>query len=783
MKKIMGLIGLLLHSWVWSQNFTLQVQVTENNAAVSGASVKIIETGQSRITDKKGTAVFNVPEGTYHIVAEKNGKYAETRVKVNKNLRIKIKLRKKTEQLGEVIITATRAGEEMPFTHQIITKKDIAEKYVTQDIPYVLSNLPSVVTTSDAGHGVGYTGIRIRGISPQQINVTLNGIPLNDPESHSVYWVDIPDFVSSTENIQVQRGVGTSTYGTGAFGANINLLPEKPADSAYFGLSTAAGSFNTYKITAKANTGRVGKYFAFNMRASKLHSDGYIDRAFADMQSYFFSGLFRKGKHRIQLLHFGGHERTYQAWYGVDKETFEKNPRFNYAGAIYDDAWNIIDFYDNEVDDYTQKHYQLHYHFNSRESWAFGVSAFYVKGYGFYEQYKQNQSFDKYGFHPLVIGTHVIDHTDLIRRKWLDNDFYGMVANARLTTDHTTWLFGLGANRYAGWHYGEVIWARFADDSEIRHQYYRNLGDKRSINGFIKNTYSLADNLKLYTDIQLRSIDYQIDYDPQVTYDPDEKINLTDRLFFVNPKAGLTYEINPDQTAYISIAQTHREPNRTDYIENVHKPKPETLNDLEAGYRLQKKNLQWHTNVYYMHYKDQLVYSGRIDEVGNPIRENVGKSYRAGWENQVNYRYGKWEWAGHLTLSRNKNIDYQAWDGTQMKNFGHTDISYSPSVVAGFQLKYQVAEPLAVLFRTKYVGKQYMDNRNIPESILPAYAVSGLDILFSPQINPAKKFDIHLKINNLFNKKYASNGYMWGDTAYYFPQAGRHFYLGMNIIL
>ncbi len=754
--------------------------MNENQQPAQGAEVRIIETGQSRITGKNGQAIFRLDKGQYTVKAEQNGMSARQTVRLHRNVQIKLVL-KKIETLREIIITATRAAEDMPVTRSSLNKKQIDKQYVTQDVPYLLEHLPSVVVTSDPGHGVGYTGIRIRGISPQQINVTLNGIPLNDPESHSVYWVDIPDFISSTENIQVQRGVGTSTYGSGAFGANINLRTEKPADSSSFSLASAFGSFNTQKITLKANTGLINNAFSFNARASKLHSDGYIDRAFADMESYFFSGLFKKNKHAVEFIHFGGHERTYQAWYGVDKETFEKNPTFNYAGAVYDDHWNIIRFYDNEVDDYTQKHYQLHYNFTPSGRVGISAALHYIKGYGYYEQYKQNQDFSRYGLPPLTIGSQTIDQTDLIRRKWLDNDFFGATANARWEGEKTFWIFGAGVNRYLGAHFGRVIWARFAGDTEIRHEYYRNLGDKRSFNAFVKNVYTLNDKTKLFTDIQIRSIYYNIHYNPEKTFDPDERIDLTDRLFFVNPKIGITYKAGRNKTLYLALAQTHREPNRTDYVENASLPQPETLNNIETGWRWTHNKLKWNTNLFFMFYKNQLVYTGRIDEVGNPIRENVGKSYRAGWENEWAYRHNNWNISAHLTLSRNKNIDYQAWDGSQVKNFGNTTISFSPSVTGGMKIDYRFTETFSASFSSKYVGKQYMDNRNIPESELPAYTISGLDLYYTPKIPFADRMQWHLKINNLFNKKYASNGYMWGDTPYYFPQAGRHFYLGLTL--
>ncbi len=788
MRKIVSFLLLWASFNLWSQHVTVQVQVLDEILPAEKIPVTVSDEGKiiaRKTTGKNGIAVFELRKGIYTFTAEnpQSNKIISRKVRVSDKLTIKLHLQK-TEQLPEVVIYTTQADPKTPVTVSEISKKELEKKYVTEDIPYLLEDLPSVVTTSDPGHSVGYTAIRIRGISPQQINVTLNGIPLNDAESHTVYWVDIPDFVSSTEKIQVQRGVGTSTLGTGAFGANIHLQTEKPPRNAFASMDLAFGSFNTQRLTLKAGTGKINDRFSMAVRSSKIHSDGYIDRATADMKSYFLSALYDNGKHELQFIHFGGHERTYQAWYGVDKQTFEENPTFNYAGAIYNDQWEIVNFYENEVDDYTQNHYQLHYTLKKFDRFQFYTNTFYVRGFGYYEQYKQDQDFQKYGITPVILNGTTIDRTDLIRQKWLDNDYFGTNIYAITEKEKIKWTFGLGLDKYLGAHFGRVIWARFAGDSEINHKYYRNLGDKRSLNAFVKNQFQLNPKLYLYTDLQIRSIYYNIHFDPDQTFDPDEKIALNDKLFFVNPKIGLFYQLDQNKSLYFSLAQTHREPNRTDYVENSVKPKPETLNDLESGVKIIHENWSWKSNIYYMHYKDQLVYSGRIDDVGNPVRENVGKSYRTGWENEFLYTNKNWQAKLFFTLSRNRNVQYQAWDGNTLKNFGNTRISFSPDIIGGIYVSYQPAKGLNLKLRYKYVGKQFMDNRNIPESELPAYGIAGSDLNYRIKTGSfIKKAMLTFKINNLFNKKYASNGYMWGDTPYYFPQAGRHYYLGLNIRL
>ena len=775
------ILGMIQTVGLYAQQYVLSGQVTYHQEPVKGALVNISTVEKPVYTDDQGKFSFRLKKGKYTLQITYKNKSLEKVILLEKNLFIPVDLAEIPEQLEEVVVSAVRVGDKTPLTKSVLNKSEIEKNYIVQDVPYLLSNLPSVVTWSDAGAGVGYTGLRIRGIGPQQINVTLNGIPLNDAESQSVYWVDIPDFLANTSSIEVQRGVGTSTYGTGAFGANINLQTDYLSEEPYALISSGIGSFNTRRIAFKASTGLLPSGFEFMGRVSKIKSDGYIDRAFSDMDSYYLSGTYKKNNHLLKLITFGGHEKTYQAWYGVDKATFESNPTFNYAGAIYDDNWNIIRFYDNEVDDYTQKHYQLHYSTRWSSSLSTTIALHYTKGYGYYEQYKQHQDFSKYGFTPLTIGSQTIDTTDLIRRKWLDNDFYGIVANAIYSTPGMKWIFGAAANQYIGDHFGEVIWARFADNSEIRHKYYDNTGIKNTYNFFIKNHYKLNEKFTLYTDVQLKNIDYNVNYNPDKTFDPDEMVQVSDQLFFVNPKIGIHYKPNRIHSAYFSIAQAHREPNRTDYVENFTKPKPEKLIDFESGYQYHKNNLFWKTTLYFMHYRDQLVYTGRIDNVGNPIRENVGKSYRAGWENEVNYTYKNFQFSGNFTLSDNRNLNYQAFDSNgQLQNYGNTFISFSPAMIANAMILYEPTKNIHIGWQIKHVGKQYMDNRNISTSILPAYTLNNLLFMVKSHIF-AKEMIFKLQVKNLFNVKYAANGYMWGDDPYYYPQAGRYYLMGLNI--
>ena len=765
-----------------AQNYKLAGTVKDNEGLIlPQVTVKIIEENLQTQTDENGYFEFNLNKGKYTLMISQTGyKTYKSKVNLIKNIYLEIYLLPSSVPLEEVVIYSVNASKDMPVTYTNIKKENIEEQNLGQDIPYLLDFTPSVVTTSDAGAGVGYTGIRIRGISSQQINVTLNGVPLNDPESQSVYWVDVPDFAASTESIQIQRGVGTSTFGTGAFGAAISLTTDRLSKEPYAILQASGGSFNTQKYSVKASTGLLHDHFEFTGRFSKIKSDGYIDRAWSKMHSYYFSGTYKDQKNTLKALVFGGEEKTYQAWYGIDKQTLETNPTFNYAGGIYDANWNIERFYDNEIDHYKQDHSQLHFEHKFAENLKMDLTAHYTYGRGYYEQYKQDRDFADYGFTPINLNGNVIDKTDLIRRKWLNNDFYGLIASTTFHTDNMRVILGMAVNQYDGRHYGRVIWARYASDFEIDHEYYHNTGEKKTASGFAKSIYNITDDLKLFTDVQFRKIKYDING----TLDYNSPFSVKDDLFFINPKIGLMYNIDFNQQAYLSIAQTYREPNRDDYVNNpVEKPKPETLNDIEAGWKY--RNAKWavETNLFGMFYRDQLVLTGQIDNVGNPIRKNVGESYRMGVEAQAAYKINnQWGFSGNLALSKNKNKDYFELENGVPVSYGNTKLTYSPEIVAAANINWSPVKNLKISLFSKYVGEQYMDNKNTPESKLEAYFVENALITY--KIKGNEFFDhmrLQLKINNIFNKKYVSNGYMWGSTPYYFPQAGRNFLAGLSV--
>ena len=550
--------------------------------------------------------------------------------------------------LDEVLVSAIRVTKESPVTFSNLDKEEIAPRNLGQDIPILMNFLPAVVTTSDAGAGVGYTGIRVRGSDATRVNVTINGIPYNDAESQGTFWVNMPDFASSTQSLQLQRGVGTSTNGAGAFGASLNLLTDAFAEEAYGQISSSFGSFNTLRNNVKFSTGLLNNSVELSGRLSRITSDGYIDRASSELDSYFLQGVYKDDNTLIKALLFGGHEITYQSWFGIDAQTLRENRTFNPAGQYTDENGNTR-FYENEVDNYKQDHFQLHWSENLNAHWNTNIALHYTRGRGFFEQFREDDDFETYGITPITVDGELVNTTDLIRRRWLDNDFYGTVFSANYTNENLQFIFGGGYNIYKGDHFGEIIWARFANNTDYRDRYYDDESTKTDFNTYAKAIYKLNPKWSLFGDLQYRGVGYEAN---------GEDTGLVDDTFnFFNPKAGVTFDLNPNNNFYFSYARADREPNRNDY-ENGN-PRPERLNDFELGWRYVNPSVQVNTNVYYMRYKDQLVLTGELNDVGAPLRANVGDSYRFGLEIDANISLGdKWMIRPNIALSSNKNIDF-----------------------------------------------------------------------------------------------------------------------------
>jgi len=670
----------------------------------------------------------------------------------------------KVNELDEVLVSAIRVTSKTPVSFSNLSKEEIKSRNLGQDIPILMNYMPSVVTTSDAGNGVGYTGIRVRGSDATRVNVTINGIPYNDSESHGTFWVNMPDFASSVESLQLQRGVGTSTNGSGAFGASLNLLTDSFARKSSGEISNSAGSFNTRKHTVKFSTGLLNNHFELAGRLSNIASQGYIDRASTDLKSYFLQGTYVGKTTLIKALVFGGTEKTYQSWNGIDAETMNIDRTFNSSG-IYTDESGQTRYYDNETDNYQQDHYQLHWNERISDKWSTNLAFHYTKGKGYYENYKEDADFAEYGL--LPVGTET--STDVVRQKWLDNDFYGTTFSLNYKEDKMDVILGGGWNKYEGSHFGKVIWARFASQSELGDHYYDDYADKTDGNIFAKVNYQLTQKLSLYGDLQYRNVTYKADGVQAEVID--------DNFNFFNPKAGLNFALNDKNTLYFSYARANREPNRTDYEGG--NARPEKMNDFELGWRYASEKIKFNSNIYYMAYKDQLILTGSLDDVGSPIRSNSEKSYRLGLEVDATITITKQLFVRpNFTLSNNENIDL----AVEGENYGTKDIAYSPSVIVGNIFVYKPIESLQLSLMSKFVGEQYMNNIELPAAKLQDYFVNDLNVSY--EIKPKSVFQsITLSglVNNILDKKYVSNGYMYDVYPYYYPQAGINFLVGLNL--
>ena len=697
----------------------------------------------------------------------------------------------KVEQLDEVLVKAVRVDAKSPITHSNVTKKEIAKRNLGQDIPVLLNFLPSVVTSSDAGAGIGYTGIRVRGISSQSTNITINGIPYNDAESLGTFWVNLGDFASSVESLQLQRGVGTSTNGSGAFGASINVLTDAVSKEANGEISNSFGSFNTRKHTVKFSTGLLNDHFEIAGRLSNIASDGYIDRASTDLKSYFLQASFIDDNTLIKAITFSGSEVTYQSWFGIDGQTLKDNRTFNPAGIYTDDNGNT-QFYDREVDDYKQDHYQLHWNQRYDNQWSTNIGLNYTYGRGFFEQFREDDDFETYGFQPITVNGQPQTTTDLVRRRWLDNDFYVFNASANYKNNNLDMIFGTSFSHYDGDHFGEVIWAEFASQSDIRDRYYEGNGKKNDFSVFTKASFRLNDKIQLYGDLQLRNVNYATS---------GINSNLTQFLVdenytFFNPKAGITYELNTNNDLYFSYARANREPSRDDF-ENNADIEPEQLNDFEIGWRHKKNNFSFNANAYLMLYNEQLVLTGNIDGVGNPIRTNSGESYRLGLELEAVIPVSsKLTLQPNLTLSSNKNKEtIISFDG-ELVNLGKTDIAFSPELIAANAIVYQPIKNLQISLLSKFVGEQYMSNTEADLSKLDSFFVNDFNIAYT--IETKSIFDAITftgLVNNILNEKYVSNGYYFTfdddftnpgtiatvEGAGFYPQATTNFLLGATV--
>ncbi len=700
-----------------------------------------------------------------------------------------------TVALSSVTVSALRANEDTPMAFTNVSQEELNKQNLGKDLPVLLRFLPNVVTTSDAGAGVGYTGIRVRGSDATRVNVTINGIAYNDAESHGTFWVNLSDFASSVEDLQVQRGVGTSTNGAAAFGASVNVSTDNASEHAYAQFASSVGSFNTLKNTIKFSTGISDSGFEFSGRLSNITSDGYIDRASSNLKGYFLQGTYTSENTKLKALTFGGRERTYQAWYGIDANTLATNRTYNPAGAQYDDAGNLQGYYDDQVDNYAQDHTQLHIEQRLSNSSRISLGLNYTHGRGYYEEFYDlfiggsEVTYDYLKLPPLTINGQSISATENVAQKWLDNDFY--VANLLFHHQKEKHELNIGAyySSYVGLHFGSLVWATQANVNP-KHRFYENTGKKKDGNIFAKWGYTISDQWNLYADAQLRWIDYKVRGEVK----GPESFTVNDAHTFFNPKVGVVFKPAAAHQLYASFAKAHKEPNRTDFENGS--PVPEELNDFELGWRWKTSNATLNANIYYMGYKNQLVLTGAIDKEGAPIRANAGDSFRRGIEIEGAWAFAPhWSMQANLSWSKNRNKDkYFKRDGT-LEALGDTHLAFSPSLIAAEQLTY-TQDNWSVSFVSKYVGEQYMGNIDAALSKLEDYLIS--DIQFQAALlnkSNTPKLNLNIHVHNVFDTLFTSNGYFytydddWSSATSittiegvgYYPQAGRHFMAGLTL--
>ena len=683
--------------------------------------------------------------------------------------------------LEEVTVSAIKAKNDTPVSFVNLSKENIEKTNLAQDIPILLKNTPSVVTHSDAGAGIGYSSIRIRGSDQTRVNVTINGIPYNDSESMQVYWVDLPDFASSIENIQIQRGVGTSTNGPGAFGGSINIQTNSASESPFFEINNTLGSFGTVKNSVGFSTGFINK-FELSGRVSRIKSDGYIDRSASNLRSYFLQGVYRDENTLIKVLNFAGHEITDQAWYGVDSSTLETNRKYNMAGEYYDEFGNTL-YYEDQVDNYRQNHFQIHWNQIYQNGWNSNFGIHFTNGKGFFENYN------------LGYGA-----SDYIDRRWLDNDFYGVLYSLNNQTEDFNVNIGGSINKYNGLHYGEYLWYDQINSNvnqyDFKEKFYDDFGDKGEFNIYAKIDYYITDKLTLYGDLQYRNIKYEAGISANSTltgFIVDGFESLDKSFNFFNPKFGLFYNLNENNDLFFSFARAHREPTRTDYANG--NPKEEKLDDLELGWKLNSNNLALSLNAFYMIYEDQLVLTGQRDINGYEIRRNIGESYRVGIEFDSSIKVNnKLNIETNFSFSENKNKDfYSTFDGN-LKNYGNTDLAYSPNLIANNIINFNPNKKVLISLRSKYVGEQFFAQTNSPISKLESFFINDLNFIHDIDL-PNISDDIKLKVlvNNLFDHKYSAyggyytydvpegNGLKTYEGTYYYPQSGINLLIGLDI--
>lgn len=800
MKKYIILFTLIcVTSNIFSQ-IVINGKVTDNKDNVlSGATITLSNSTSGTITNKDGFYSLSVSKNdSYTLICSYVGYISDTNtINFNEEMQCNFILQEANIHTEEIIVQAIKANETTPVAQTNLSKLDIEKSNFAADIPFLLESTPSVVSSSENGTGIGYTGLRIRGTDISRINVSINGIPLNDAESQGVYWVDLPDFASSVEDIQIQRGVGTSSNGAAAFGASINFQTKDYSKTPYAELSSTLGSFNTFKRNISVGTGLLKNHFSIDVRYSKLNSDGWIERGKSDHESFYISGIYKDEKNMLRATVLSGEEHTGITWWGVPDYMMSTNRQYNPSGKYIDSLGNEA-HYDNETDNYWQNHYQLHFSRIFSEYFNANISAHYTSGKGYYDEYiaetddwGSDNSFANYGL-PNVLGSDtVFTKTDMIRQKWMKNNFYGYTLSLNYAKNKISASIGSSFNIYNGNHYGLINWTKINSSTPKDYEWYNNDGKKQDFMVFGKIRYELLKNVFAFVDLQYRNINYSMNGidDDLINFDTTFVWN------FFNPKAGIFYKLGKNQTIFASYAQANREPSRYDLKDAIKAPESgiptsEKLHDIELGYQLVNKNFQIGLNLFFMYYKDQLVNTGRINNVGYSIMTNVEKSYREGIELSGTAKFlDHFDWALNLSLSKNKIMDYNQtedfydadWNylDTRDVHYDITDISFSPSVVGNSTLSFYIKKYFRISFVTKYVGKQFIDNTSSDDRSLDPYFISNIVVNTSIPCKFLRKLNFDLMLNNIFNAEYSSNAYGGADYVndvptswiYYFPQA------------
>lgn len=807
----MWLLALAFPLCSFAQTTIIGAVVDENEQAINNVFIEELVTHQKTKTAENGRfTLSNLTGDSLRIRLQKVGfQTGIVPIKNQDTVYITIRLLQLSRDIEEIVITPTRASNQTPTTFSMVTKEQLAKINFGQDLPVLLETTPSAVSTSDAGAGVGYTGLRIRGVDPTRTNVTINGIPINDSESHGVFWVNMPDIVSSVEDIQIQRGVGTSANGAAAFGASINIVTDQVSKNPYTTIDQSVGSFRTAKSTLKIGTGQLKNGFSFDARLSRITSDGFLDRASSNLNSYFLAGAWVGKKSSVKANFFSGKEITYQAWEGTPESrirndvaamnafadrnylTDEQRQNLLNSGRTYN-----LYTYDNQVDNYRQDHFQLHFNHQFNAQLNLQLSAHSTLGKGYYEQFRANDDLADYGLATVVLGNDSVTSSDLIRRKWLDNQFYGGIFALTYKTNKLNLTWGGALNTYSGAHFGEVIWARYASNSDIRHRYYNDDAQKSEISSYVRANYTL-NKFTLYGDMQYRFIDYSYFGTSEVNGTLQEGREQTTFSFF-NPKAGLIYNFSTRTQVYGSFAIGNREPVRDDFRQPVGgvKPQSEQLANTEVGFRHQSSRFLFKSNVYWMNYKNQLILTGQINDVGGYTRTNVAKSYRLGLELEAAYKLTeKFTVSGNVTLSQNKVAAFTAYmddydNGGQLATqYTNTDLAFSPNTIAALLLAYQPIKRVEIMWTAKYVGKQYLDNTSDETKRIDAYFVNHLGVSYDYPINNSTTLKVSAQVNNIFNHTFENNGYTYsyfygGVTTtenFYYPQAGRNAMIRLSL--